>query len=116
MSEVVTPYNKAFTRARLQAGDDLRRNRQLSPAARLVGWEILSCVNRVSGCAFPGEEKIAERLGIAKRTVVRANKELTAVGWMEVMRHGRHNVYYPAFVHEIGANLSPIEQAASDRR
>jgi biotin operon repressor len=107
MSDAI-PYDKAFTRARLQAGDDLRRNGQLSVTARLVGLEILSCVNKVSGCAFPSEETIAARLRIARRTVIRAIKELKAAGSIKAMRHGRRNVYFPPFVDQIGANLSPM--------
>ena len=94
----MSSYDKEFTRARLRAADDLRRNRQLTAAARLVGLEILACMNRVSRCAFPAEETIARRLGITGRTVRTAIGQLRAAGYIKVMRRGRSNVYFPAFL------------------
>jgi hypothetical protein len=101
-------YNKAFRRARLRAMDDLRRNKQLSIAIRLVGLEILWAANKVSGFAFAGEETIANKLGITTRTVRTAVKALAAAGVTKVMRRGRHNVYFPGFVERIEENISGI--------
>jgi Helix-turn-helix domain len=101
-------YNKAFRRARLRAMDDLRRNKQLSIAIRLVGLEILWAANKVSGFAFAREETIANKLGITTRTVRTAVKALKAAGVTKVMRRGRHNVYFPAFVERIEENISGI--------
>jgi hypothetical protein len=109
-------YDKAFTRARLQAADELRRNGNLSAAARLVGWEILSCVNRVSGCAYPSEETIADRLGITGRTVRTAIKQLRTARCIQVTRLGRRNVYFPTFVDGIEENISPIETAVTPEK
>jgi hypothetical protein len=104
-----SPYDKDFTRARLQAMDDLRRNGQLTAAARLVGLEIFACVNRVSGCAFPAEETIAKRLGISGRTVRTAIAQLRAAGCLKVMRRGRSNLYFPTF--RIEEKISGIASA-----
>src|SRR5689334_9279179 len=104
-----SPYDKDFTRARLQAMDDLRRNGQLTAAARLVGLEIFACVNRVSGCAFPAEETIAKRLGISGRIVRTAIAQLRAAGCIKVMRRGRSNLYFPTF--RIEEKISGIASA-----
>jgi hypothetical protein len=110
-----TPYSKAFTRARLQAADDLRRNGNLSAAARLVGLEIFSHVNRISGCAFPSEDTIAGRLGIDVRTVRRAIPQLVAAGCFKVMpRRGRSNVYFPPFVDRTEDILSGVEPSPTE--
>jgi biotin operon repressor len=104
-----TPH-KAFRRARLQAMDNLRRNGKLSATARIVGLEILACVNSVSGGAWPSETRIADRLGIGERTVRRAVKQLKAAGCTKVMRRrGRSNVYFPAFADRTEANLAGVE-------
>jgi hypothetical protein len=110
-----TQYNKAFTRAQLRAGHDLRRNAQFSVSARLIGLEILSCVNKISGCAFPSEETIARRLGITERSVRTGIKQLKAAGWHKVMRHGRSNMYFPNFFDRIEEIISGIDKAAVEK-
>jgi ribosomal protein S25 len=110
-------YKKAFTRARLQAGDDLRRNGKLTAAARLVGLEIFNYVNKVSGAAWPGEETIADRLGITGRTVRTAIKQLVAAGCIKVMRRrGRSNVYFPVFADRTAENISGVEGAPKEEK
>jgi hypothetical protein len=105
-----TAYSKAFTRARLQAMDNLRRNGKLSATARIVGLEILACVNSVNGGAWPSETTIACRLGFGERTVRRAIVQLKADGCTKVMRRrGRSNVYFPAFADRTEANLAGVE-------
>jgi hypothetical protein len=94
----MSSYDKEFTRARLQAADNLRRNGHLTAAARLVGLEILACLNKTSGCAFPAEETIARRLGITVRTVRSAVAQLRKAGCISITRRGRCNVYFPAFL------------------
>jgi hypothetical protein len=49
------------------------------PAAKLVGWEIVQCVDEAVGYAWPKEETLAEWLSIDKRTVRRAVQELEMV-------------------------------------
>src|SRR5262249_685767 len=77
-------HSKDLARARLQALDELRRDRELSIATRLVGWEIFCCANRKSGCAFPSEQTIAHRLKIDERSVRRAIKQLAAMNYIKV--------------------------------
>lgn len=45
---------------------------RLTATARLVFYEILDHVNRVSGDAWPSEQRISDRLGFDERTVRRA--------------------------------------------
>jgi len=79
--------------------DDLRRDKELSIATRMVGLEIFSCTNRRSGYAFPSEVTIAHRLGITDRWVRTAVKQLAAAGYIKLTRRcGRSNVYSPAFI------------------
>jgi len=102
------PQSKDFARARLQAADELRRNGKLSATARLVGLEIFSCINRVNGQAYPSEQTIASRLGIADKTVKRAIAQLQTAGYIKVTRRGRNNVYSPSFIDQIGDKKAPI--------
>jgi Helix-turn-helix domain len=95
-------------RAKLQAMDDLRRNKALTAAARLVGLEIFSRVNKASKCAWPSEETIADCLGIVDRTVRRAIKQLIEASEISVMRRGRSNVYFPTFVDRMEDNMSGV--------
>jgi hypothetical protein len=107
-ASAASSYDKDFDRARFRAMDDLRRNGRLTPATRLVGLEIFACVNKASGCAFPAEETIAERLGIASRTVRTAVGQLGEAGYFKVMRRGRSNVYFPPFLDRTPEKISGI--------
>ena len=81
-----------------QAADNLRHDGSLTATARLVGLEIFSFVNKVSGTAWPAEETIADRLGITARTVRTAIKQLKAAGYISVVRRDRSNMYFPMFI------------------
>ena len=103
------PKSKDFTRARLQAADELRRDGNLSPAARLVGLEIFSYVNQASGEAFPSQATIARRLGLTDRTVRTAVKQLADAGRIKVTRRpGRNNLYSPAFIKQRQEKISGV--------
>jgi DNA-binding transcriptional ArsR family regulator len=97
-----------------QAADNLRHDGSLTATARLVGLEIFSFVNKVSGTAWPAEETIADRLGITARTVRTAIKQLKAAGYISVVRRGRSNMYFPMFIDLIEENFSGIEGGSSD--
>jgi DNA-binding transcriptional ArsR family regulator len=107
------PQSKYFARARLQAGDELRRDAKLSPAARLVGLEIFSYVNQASGEAFPSEATIARCLGITERTVRTAVKKLADAGRIKVRRRGRNNVYSPVLIKHTQEKLSGVGPSQS---
>jgi biotin operon repressor len=108
------PHSKDFTRARLQAADELRRDGKLSAAARLVGLEIFSYVNQASGEAFPSQATIARRLGITERTVRTAVKQLVDAGHINVRRRrGRNNLYSPAFIKQTQEKISAVGRPRS---
>src|SRR5260221_645213 len=106
-----------YTRAKMRLQDRGMHDERLTPAARLVFYEILSHLNRVSGDAWPSEERIAIRLGLEVRTVRRAihgtkhskkrpnsNRKkpprecgLVALGYITVEVDGRSNTYRPIF-------------------
>jgi hypothetical protein len=88
-----------FNRLRLAAMDRLRRDKRLTPAARLVGLEILSRVNRTSLDAWPSERTIAACLGVEIKTVKRAIHALEENRYFEIARsRGGSNRYRPIFL------------------
>jgi hypothetical protein len=101
----------AFTRAKLRLQDRGMHDARLTAAARLVFYEILQHLNRVSGDAWPSEERIARNLGIEVRTVRRAihgyetvrkgnavkQPGLVDLAYLTVEVDGRSNTYRPVF-------------------
>ena len=65
-----------FDRARMQMQDELLHDPRLSAAARLVGIELLRCVNRAVGYAWPGREFVAMQLAFTVPTVRNSVKDL----------------------------------------
>lgn len=102
----------AWTRRKLELQDRVMHDARLTPAARLVFYEILQHVNRKSGDAWPSEKRLADNLGLEERTVRRAihgdprprktgNEAgapgLIALGYITVEMDGRCNTYRPIF-------------------
>jgi hypothetical protein len=100
-----------FNRIRLAFLDRLRRDARLTPAARLVGWEIGSRINNVSGDAWPAQETIASALGLDSRTVRRSIKDLTG-HYFTIRRRGRSLSYVPNFDGGKLDKLSGIDRPA----
>jgi Helix-turn-helix domain len=91
--------------ARLSFLDELRRS-PLS-TAKLVGWEIVQCVDESLGYAWPKGETLAEWLNIDERTVVRAVEELERVPVILVERVRRRvNHYLVPYFWVLGDKLS----------
>ena len=90
----------AFTKARLRSIDRLMRDTHLTPSARLVGWNLYSRLNRVTGDAWPSEELIGRDAGVYVRTVRRALRELKDAGYITIERRGRYNRYTPVLFAE----------------
>ena len=77
-----------------QVPNSIINNKNLSAKAKLVYAKLLSYAwnnDRV----FPGQERMAEEIGMGTRTVVRATKELQKKGFLAVKRRGlgKTNVY-----------------------
>jgi hypothetical protein len=98
-----------FKRARNALLDGMRADVRLTPAARLIGWEILMLLNYDTGDAWPSHEYLQDKLGIGLRTVKRAVAEFGEFDIFTVELRGRKNFYRPS----IGANLAP--NAAENR-
>jgi DnaA N-terminal domain/Helix-turn-helix domain len=79
----------------------------LSAATRLVGWLIADMINMEHGFAWPAQELMAKKLGLAVRTVQRAVADLEAAGHLIVRKDGRSFRYYPGKLK--GDNLSGVE-------
>lgn len=99
----------AFTRAKLRRLNEAMHDGRLTASSRLVFYEIVQHINRVSGNAWPSELRLAERLHIDVKTVKRALPPLCACGYIEIEKTGRHNTYRPVFGDgRKGDNLPPI--------
>ena len=102
-----------FSQAKHRLLDRAMRDGRLTPASRLVFYEIIQHVNRVSGDAWPSEARLANRLQIDVKTVKRALPPLKLCGYIEVKKTGRHNTYRRMFDGPPnGDKLSPIDQMA----
>ncbi len=92
--------------------DELRRSPLFTPAAKLVGWEIVQCVDEAVGYAWPKEETLAEWLSIDKRTVRRAVQELEQKSVMVVQRvHRRVHHYIVPYLSGLADKLSGKQAA-----
>lgn len=99
-----------FARAKHKLLDRAMRDGRLTPASRLVFYEIIQHVNRVSGDAWPSEVRLADRLELDVKTVKRALPPLQSLGYIEIKKQGRHNTYRPALESaRKGDNLSPVD-------
>ncbi len=58
-------------------------DQSLSPAARAVLAQILDHYNSKTGQCTPSLERLARTSGLARRSVVRAVKELRGKGWID---------------------------------
>ncbi len=71
-----------------QVPNFLINNQRLSAGAKLVYAKLLSYAwnnDRV----FPGQERLAEAIGMGRRTVIRATNELQKEGYLDVNRRGQ---------------------------
>ena len=89
--------HKAFRREKARFRDAIIHDASLSPAARLVGYEIADNINVRSGDAWPSQEYIGRRLGIEVRSVRRGIAQLLRAGWFKSEIDGRTWRYIPCF-------------------
>jgi DNA-binding transcriptional ArsR family regulator len=72
---------------------DLLANKSISVTARLLFAQLLDHRNRHTGQCNPRAIVLADELGISRRTVDRALKELRAAEMLTVKRTGRASAY-----------------------
>jgi hypothetical protein len=70
------------------AAEALNRHPDLSATARRVALELLNCIKRDTGLAWPSEARMATALGISDRSIRRAKVELAALGLLTWVRRG----------------------------
>jgi hypothetical protein len=93
-------------------------DRGLSLAGRIVGYEIADHLNRRSGDAWPGQKYLADRLGIAERTVRRAVADLVHAGWFSTEMDGRAWRYLPNYgrITQTPDNLAGVNTGHRQRK
>src|SRR5262245_17899042 len=95
----------------------IMHNAELSPRARVVGYEIGRRLNSVSGTAWPSQETLRQTLGFsAISQIKRAIAELKSSGCLAVQVDAgrRNNIYTPRF--EILRLAPPLTGASVDRQ
>src|SRR5262249_47469553 len=80
-------------REKLQLAHRILLDRELTPAARLVGIYIADHLNEKRGYAWPPQEKIAADLGICERSVRYAIEQLGS--HFSIDRSNRQHEYRP---------------------
>ena len=69
-------------------------------AGPLFGWQLEDVFRAMCGCASKSgivcrsQPRIAARAGVDQRTVVRAQRELCALGFLRRMAKRRHTIQY----------------------
>ena len=98
--------------------DELLHDPRLSAAARLVGIELLRCVNRAVGYAWPGREFVAMQLAFTVPTVRNSVKDLERLGYFSVERNvdGRTSHYWPRFIERRGKKIFPSVRTRGEKR
>ncbi|MEN3974774.1 helix-turn-helix domain-containing protein [Emcibacter sp. SYSU 3D8] len=95
---------KGYYRRKLEFVERMARDHELNAAALRVGIALTSFVNWSRGYAWPSLELLAERTGLARRSVIRAIELLVRHRWFEVERpdDGRYstNNYWPCLDRE----------------
>jgi hypothetical protein len=83
------------SRGKHEMANAILRDKELSPAARLVGLYICDFVNLQRGYAWPAQATIAADLGMGASTVSRAIGQLDGRYFQVTRRHRRANEYQP---------------------
>jgi DNA-binding transcriptional regulator YhcF (GntR family) len=78
-----------------QVPNTILRRKDVSPGAKLAYMVILSYAWQEESC-FPGQQRLAEDIGVTPRSVITYLKELQSAGLLRVKRRGlgMTNVYY----------------------
>jgi len=77
-----------------QIPNAILQHRDLSPGAKITYSMLLKYAWEKDKC-FPGQDRLADDIGISKRSVITYLKEIEAIGYLETKRRGRGltNIY-----------------------
>jgi hypothetical protein len=89
-----TNCNQITPKAKFDLANRILLDRELSPAARLVGWYLADHLNNRRGYAWPPQEQIAADLGICERSVRYAIEQLEGRHF-DIDRSNRQHEYRP---------------------
>lgn len=100
--------------------DDIRRSirhdLRLNSNALAVADTILEHINRESGYAWPGVDRIAEESGLSKKTAERQIKALKEAGYLDYVKgNGRTHSNHYFFVFDIAESAEIIPLEAEER-
>jgi hypothetical protein len=75
----------------------------ISSTSFRVAYAIADHLNRVVGCAWPSNARIAKRICVSSKSISRAVAELETQGWLKVKRSRKStNEYRIAWPNEVG--------------
>lgn len=98
---------KEFRRKKAKFCAAIIHDQSLSPAARIVGWEIGDNLNARTGDAWPGQQYLADKLSLGVRTIRRGTAAVMEGGYFRIEMVGRSRHYVPCF--EKAANLAAVD-------
>jgi DNA-binding MarR family transcriptional regulator len=91
-----SPRNTQLARHRFTLLDAIARDQRVTPSAFRLVYIITGFVNRTSGDAWPGQQRLAREFGVSVRTIQRDTEQLVALGYLTITRsrgRGRTNRY-----------------------
>jgi DNA-binding MarR family transcriptional regulator len=83
-----------------QVPNHMLNNKDLSAVAKLVYAKLLSYAWN-NNLVFPGQETMAEDIGLSKSTVNRGIQELEEKGWLEIQRRGQGKTNLYVLTHTV---------------
>src|SRR6218665_2904643 len=88
-----------FTKSKAEYKSWVRKDRdsRMNKTAKLVLAFIIDCLNFESGRCDPGQQVIADELGIGLSTVERSIRRIADAQWMEVTRRGKTTTNFYRF-------------------
>ena len=106
--EVIIVEDETLREGFTQIPNAILRRKDLSPGAKLTYMALLSYAWQKGSC-FPGQDRLAEDMGVGKRSVVTYLQQLQKAGLLRIKRRGlgQTNIYtLPRFTEPRSANLA----------
>lgn len=94
MSLILDGFDPISSSGFTQVPNAILQNKDLSPGAKITYSMLLKYAWEKEKC-FPGQERLADDIGISKRSVITFLKEIEKIGYLETKRRGRGltNIY-----------------------